>query len=56
MTQLLQGSGNGASLPYMFLPGNHEVHDRRAPDPACFVCSVYHARHCMDHTLWPVQH
>ena len=25
MTQLLQGSGAGASTPYMFLPGNHEV-------------------------------
>jgi hypothetical protein len=28
MTQLLQNVGNGASLPYMFLPGNHEA---RAP-------------------------
>ena len=25
MTQLLQNSGGGASIPYMFLPGNHEV-------------------------------
>jgi hypothetical protein len=25
MLQLLQNAGNGPSLPYMFLPGNHEV-------------------------------
>ena len=25
MTQLLQNSGGGTSIPYMFLPGNHEV-------------------------------
>ena len=25
MAQLLQNSGAGASIPYMFLPGNHEV-------------------------------
>lgn len=25
MTQLLQNSGGGSSIPYMFLPGNHEV-------------------------------
>ena len=25
MAQLLQNSGGGASIPYMFLPGNHEV-------------------------------
>jgi len=25
MTQLLQNVGSGASLPYMFLPGNHEA-------------------------------
>ena len=25
MTQLLQGSGAGTSIPYLFLPGNHEV-------------------------------
>ena len=31
MTQLLQNAGNGASLPYMFLPGNHEA---RAPPAA----------------------
>ena len=25
MAQLLQNRGGGASIPYMFLPGNHEV-------------------------------
>ena len=25
MTQLLQGSGAGSRIPYLFLPGNHEV-------------------------------
>lgn len=25
MAQLLQNSGGGASIPYVFLPGNHEV-------------------------------
>ena len=25
MTQLLQGSGAGTRIPYLFLPGNHEV-------------------------------
>jgi hypothetical protein len=25
MSRLLQRAGNGSSLPYMFLPGNHEV-------------------------------
>ena len=25
MAQLLQNKGGGASIPYMFLPGNHEV-------------------------------
>ncbi len=26
MGRLLQRSGNATSLPYIFLPGNHEVH------------------------------
>jgi hypothetical protein len=26
--QLLQGSGDGPSIPYMFLPGNHEARAR----------------------------
>ena len=25
MTQLLSGSGAGSRIPYLFLPGNHEV-------------------------------
>lgn len=31
MTQLLQNSGGGASIPYMFLPGNHEARTHMGP-------------------------
>ncbi len=33
--QLLQGSGDGPSLPYMFLPGNHEARARTRGHKCC---------------------
>ncbi len=58
MLQLLQNAGNGPSLPYMFLPGNHEVraHAWRTllgclSAVQCTVC-----KHCTVVGFMPVMH